>query len=128
MRETPARTRRRWADIVVILTGLALVGLAAWNAPASGGGRPHEAESLASMYVAYAIGGGLALTALFVAHRWRTVGRVLLVAAALLLLGFGFDAFRAQVWPVWITVLLPALLLLGATPFFGPMPRANPAG
>jgi peptidoglycan/LPS O-acetylase OafA/YrhL len=127
MRDTPARERRRWADIVVIVTGLLLVGLAAWNAPASAGNRPDETASLPSMYVTYGIGGGLALMALFVAHRWRVAGQILLVAAALVLLGFGFDAFREGTAAPWLTILLPALLLLGASPFFGPMPRANPA-
>jgi hypothetical protein len=128
MSDTPARERRRWADIVVMLTGLTLIGLAAWNAPASSGARPDETASLGSMYLAYGVGGALAIVALFVAHRSRMIGRVLLVAAAFVLLGFGFDAFREQVPAVWLTVLLPALLLLGASPFFGPMPRANPAG
>jgi hypothetical protein len=88
MADTAARERRRWADIVVILTNLMLVGLAAWNAPASSG-----------------------------------AGRALLVLAALLLLVFGSDAFREQAVAVWVTILLPALLLLGSAPFFGPMPR-----
>ena len=126
MNESAGRTRRRWADIVVIVTGLVLVGLAAWNAPASTG-RPEETHSLGSMYVAYGVGGGLGLLALFIAHRSRIVGRLLLVAAALLLLGFGLDAFRQPAGAVWLTALLPALLLLGATPFFGPMPRAASA-
>jgi cytochrome bd-type quinol oxidase subunit 2 len=126
MSDTPARERRRWADIVVIATGLMLVGFAAWNAPASTGA-PDETASLPSLFTAYAAGGALAIVALFVAHRSRTGGRVLIVAAALLLLVFGFDAFRERAAAAWLTVLVPAVLLLGAVPFFGPMPRANPA-
>jgi peptidoglycan/LPS O-acetylase OafA/YrhL len=116
--------RRRWADIVVILVGLLLLGLAAWNAPVSSGTRPDEAESLPSIYVAYAVGGGLALAALFVAHRWRMVGRVLLVIAALVLLGYGIAGYQAPAEALWLTVVLPGILLLAASPFFGPMPRA----
>ena len=125
MSETPRQRRRLAADTVVIFTGLLLLGLAAWNAPASSGRTPDETASLPSMYMAYAVGGALALVSLFVAHRSRTAGRLLLVLAALLLLGFGFDAFRAGAAAVWLTVLVPALQMLGATPFFGPMPRAN---
>jgi hypothetical protein len=127
MQESGEQVRRRWADVVVMLTGLMLVGLAAWNAPASSG-RPDETASLGSMYVAYAIGGGLAIAALFLVHRSRMIGRLLLVAAGLVVLGFGLDGFREGAGAVWLTVLLPALLLLGAAPFFGPMPRARSAG
>jgi hypothetical protein len=118
-----ARDRRRWADVVVILTGLLLVGLAAFNAPASTG-RPDQAASLPSMYVAYGLGGGLALVAFFVAQRWPLLGKLMLVAGALVLLGFGFAAFRAGAAAGWLTILLPALALLGSAPFFGRMPRA----
>lgn len=125
MQETPARRRRLWADIVVILVGLLLVGLAAWNAPVSSGTRPDEAASLPSLYVAYAVGGGLALAALFIAHRSRMIGRVLLVVSALVLLGYGIAGYRDPAEALWLTVLVPGLLLLGATPFFGPVPRAG---
>jgi hypothetical protein len=124
MPETAERERRHWADIVVIVTGLLLVGLAAWNGPASSGPRA-DVVSLAWMYVAYGIGGGLALLALFVAHHSRTGGRILLGAAALVVLGFGLNAFRQSSPALWLTVVVPGLLLLGATPFMGRMPRAN---
>jgi uncharacterized membrane protein YidH (DUF202 family) len=125
MPETPPRERRRLADIVVIGTGLLLVAMAAWNAPASASAR-NEVASFQWLYAAYGLGGVLALAALFVAHRSRTLGRILLVAAALVVLGFGLNTFRQASTTVWLTVVLPALLLLGATPFFGAMPRAHP--
>jgi peptidoglycan/LPS O-acetylase OafA/YrhL len=124
MSESLARERRRWADIVVIVTGLALVGLAAWNGPASSEAPDARTASLPSMYAAYGVGGGLALAAVLVVHRWRTAGRMLLIVAALTLLGFGLDAFQREGGGVWLTILVPALLLLVASPFFGPMPRA----
>jgi peptidoglycan/LPS O-acetylase OafA/YrhL len=125
MQESAAGQRRRWADIVVILVGLALVGLAAWNAPISAGAEPDETRSIPSIYMAYAVGGGLALAAVFAVHRWKGVGRLLLLAAALVLLGYGVAGYQ-QGEALWLTVVLPGLLLLGAAPFFGPMPRANP--
>jgi hypothetical protein len=123
MPETPPRKRRQLADIVVIAIGLLLVGLAAWNAVASS---DPALVSLQWMYAAYGLGGFLALVALFVAHRSRTVGRVVLVAAALVLLGFGLGNFRQATGTMWLTIVLPAIVLLGAAPFFGAMPRANP--
>lgn len=126
MQESAAGQRRRWADIVVILVGLSLVGLAAWNAPVSAGAGPDEARSMPSIYMAYAVGGGLALAAVFAVHRWRGVGRLLLLAAAVVLLGYGVAGYRQGAEVLWLTVVLPGVLLLSAAPFFGPMPRANP--
>jgi cytochrome bd-type quinol oxidase subunit 2 len=125
MDETPARRRRHWADIVVIVVGLLLVGLAAWNAPVSSGMRPDEAESLPAVYAAYAIAGGLALASLFIAQRSSAAGKVVLLVAALVLIGYGVAGYRPSE-ALWLTVLLPGLALLGALPFFGRMPRARP--
>jgi hypothetical protein len=121
MPERPARERRHWDDVVVIATGLLLIGLAAWNAAASSG--RSDIVSLQWLYVAYGFGGGLVLVALFIAHRSRTAGRVLLVAAVLVLLGFGLNAFGEASGTLCLIVVLPAVLLLGATPFMGAMPR-----
>jgi peptidoglycan/LPS O-acetylase OafA/YrhL len=126
VQESATGQRRRWADIVVILVGLSLVGLAAWNAPVSAGAGPDEARSMPSIYMAYAVGGGLALAAVFAVHRWRGVGRILLLAAAVVLLGYGVAGYRQVAEALWLTVVLPGVLLLAAAPFFGRMPRANP--
>jgi hypothetical protein len=112
--------------VVVILVALTLVGLAAWNAPVSSGARPDEAQSVPSIYRAYFIGGGLALAAVFVVHRWRGAGRVMLLIAAAVVLGFGIAGYRGAGGALWLTVVLPGVLLLAAAPFFGPVPRANP--
>jgi hypothetical protein len=61
----------------------------------------------------------------FLVHRWRAVGRLLLVAAAVLVLGYGIAAFRGAPGALWVTVLIPGILLLIAAPFFGPIPRAR---
>ena len=63
---------------------------------------------------------------MFAVHRWKGVGRLLLLAAALVLLGYGVAGYQQGAEALWLTVVLPGLLLLGAAPFFGPMPRANP--
>jgi hypothetical protein len=40
-----------------------------------------------------------------------------------LVVGF-FTGFRELGLTAWLTVIIPAIVLLVATPFFGPMPRA----
>jgi hypothetical protein len=40
-----------------------------------------------------------------------------------LVIGF-FTGFRAFGLVAWLTVIIPGLVLLVATPFFGPTPRA----
>jgi peptidoglycan/LPS O-acetylase OafA/YrhL len=126
MQESAAGQRRRWADIVVILVGLSLVGLSAWNAPVSAGASSDEARSMPSIYMAYTVGGGLALAAVFAVHRWRGVGRILLLAAAVVLLGYGIAGYREVAEALWLTVVLLGVLLLAAAPFLGPVPRAAP--
>jgi hypothetical protein len=44
----------------------------------------------------------------------------------MVLLGYGVAGYRQVAEALWLTVVLPGVLLLGAAPFFGPMPRANP--
>jgi hypothetical protein len=46
MQESATRARRHWADIIVILMGLLLMGLAAWNGPASEPDASHRVASL----------------------------------------------------------------------------------
>jgi hypothetical protein len=65
------------------------------------------------------------LVALFMAHRSATAGRLLLGAAALVMLGFGLDGFREPTAALWVTVVISVALLFAATPFFGPLPRAR---
>jgi hypothetical protein len=90
------------------------------------GGPTDEASSLPAVYTAYAVGGGLALAGFFLAQRWLVVGRVLVVIAGLVLIAYGVAGYRESAAALWATVLVPGLLLLAATPFFGPMPRARP--
>jgi peptidoglycan/LPS O-acetylase OafA/YrhL len=124
--ESAGRQRRRWANVIVILVGLLLVGLTAFGVPVRPRTPTGEIHSLRSLYLAYGISGALALIALFVAYRSRGLARAMLVGAAAVLMVFGFDAFREPIPGLWLTIVVPSLLLLGAAPFFGPMPRAQP--
>jgi O-antigen/teichoic acid export membrane protein len=48
---------------------------------------------------------------------------LLIVAVAVLVVGL-FTGFRQLGPAAWLTVIIPGIVLLVATPFFGPMPRA----
>jgi peptidoglycan/LPS O-acetylase OafA/YrhL len=123
MQEFPTLRRRHWADVAVIFVGLALVGLAVWSPPFS---PSREVRNIVSAWQIYALAGGLSLAALFVGQRWRwrQVARLMLFAAAVVLLTGMFDAFRYLGPAAWLTAIIPAGLLLAAAPFFGPMPRS----
>ena len=126
MQDTPARTRRHWADIAVIIVGLGLFGLAIWFPPFTTTTGADEVKTAPAVWPIYALAGGLTLVALFAGQRWqwRTFARVLLIAAVAVLVVGLFTGFRELGPAAWLTVILPGIVLLVATPFFGPMPRA----
>ena len=124
MSDTPER--RHWADIVLILAGLTLVGLAVWFPPFS---TTDEAPHAISLWPNYAMAGALTLIALLLGQRWDWLrfARLLLFAALGVLVASLFRV-RAQGVVTWLTLILPGLAILLATPFFGPMPRAAEDG
>jgi hypothetical protein len=120
--DPPAPERRRWADVVLILAGLSLFGLAVWFPPFS---TTDEAPHAISLWPNYALAGGLILLALFLGQRWDwlRVARLMLFAAVGVL-AVGLFRVRALGWVSWLTLIIPGFAVLLATPFFGPMPRA----
>ncbi|HEX2249736.1 MAG TPA: hypothetical protein VHH32_05270 [Gemmatimonadales bacterium] len=126
MQDTPSRTRRHWADVAVLLVGLGLFGLAIWFPPFTTTGGAGEVTSVPTLWPYYAGAGGLTLIALFLGQRWewRTLARLLLVGAVIVLIIGLFTGFHGLGPVAWITVIVPGIVLLIAAPFFGPMPRA----
>jgi hypothetical protein len=126
MPDTPTRTRRHWADVAVIIVGLGLFGLAVWFPPFTTTAGADDVRSAPAVWPTYALAGGLTLIALFAGQRWqwRTVARLLLIAAVIVLAAGLFTGFRQLGMIAWLTIIIPAIVLLIATPFFGPMPRA----
>ena len=127
MQDTPSRTRRHWADVAVILVGLGLFGLAVWFPPfTTTAGGADEFKSVPTLWPYYDGDGGLTLIALFLGQRWewRTLARLMLVGAVIVLVIGLFSVFRGLGPVAWITVIIPGIVLLVAAPFFGPMPRA----
>ncbi len=123
MAETPARDRRRWADVALILTGLGLFGLAVWFPPFS---TTDEASQAIQLWPFYALAGGLVLVALFLGQKWDWVrlARLVLVAA-LVVLAVALFRVRTVGLVAWLTLIIPGVVLLFTVPFFGPMPRAG---
>jgi peptidoglycan/LPS O-acetylase OafA/YrhL len=116
------RERRRWADVVLIVVGLSLFGLAVWFPPFS---TTDEAPQAISLWPNYALAGGLILAALLLGQRWDWlwVSRLMLLAAVVVLI-IGLFRVRASGMVPWLTMIIPGIAVLLATPFFGPMPRA----
>jgi len=126
MEDTPTRTRRHWADVAVIVVGLGLFGLAVWFPPFTTTAGAGEVRAVHSVWPIYAVSGGLTLIALLAGQRWewRNFARLLLIAAVVVLAVGLFTGFRDLGLTAWLTVIIPAIVLLVAIPFFGPMPRA----
>jgi hypothetical protein len=122
---TASGRRRHWADVVAIVTGFVLLGLAMrpgdQNASA---GAAQEAGNPQLLWASHAFAGAAAIAAVFIAQRWqrRPLARVLLVLGALALIAalIVFNDFGPR---ALLTALLPALLLLVAASSVGPMPR-----
>jgi peptidoglycan/LPS O-acetylase OafA/YrhL len=121
--DTPARDRRRWADVALILTGLSLFGLAVWFPPFS---TTSEATQAIRLWPFYALAGGLVLLALFLGQKWDWVRLArLIIVAALVVLVVALFRVRAVGMVAWLTLIIPGVILLFTVPFFGPMPRAG---
>lgn len=123
MADTPARDRRQWADLALILTGLGLFGLAVWFPPFS---TTSDASQAIRLWPFYALAGGLVLLALFLGQKWDwvRVARLMLVAALIVLVVALFRV-RTVGLVAWLTLVIPGVILLFTVPFFGPMPRAG---
>lgn len=120
--------RRRWADVVLIVAGLYVFFAAVWAPPALG---PEAADAEAAdhglWWVAHALGGALALLSVPVALKNVALARIMAGAAGLVLIG-GLLAFHSIGWLAVRALLIPAILILGAAPFMGPMPTPEDEG
>jgi hypothetical protein len=122
VQEASVKKRRLWADVIVIVIGLCLFGLSIWYPPFAS---TPEAPHAISLWPVYALAGGLTLMALLLGQRrmWQGFARFLLILAVSVLLG-GLISIRAFGVVAWLTLAIPAIALLLATPHFGPIPRA----
>jgi hypothetical protein len=115
--------RNRWTNIaVVVASAFSLAGAAQF--PLELGTRPIPETVRWELWIptVHTLAGVLGLLSLFLAIRNRGLARVVLVVAGLLLVS-GFLAFERITLLPALTLGIPALLMLGAVPFLGPMPR-----
>jgi hypothetical protein len=112
---------RSWPNLVLLITGLALVGLAMWGGTLAGAG---DESASGAAWASHAASGVLALLGFAAAQRVerRTVARVLVGAAVLALVAGGMT-FEWVGTRLLLTIVLPALALLVTIPFLGPVPR-----
>lgn len=120
--------RRRWANLVVILTSVYVILLAVWAPPGLG---PAEAAAdvanFGLWWWVHAIAGATGIGSVFLANRSRVGGRIAVIAAGVILL-IGLFAFDRINWMAVRTLIIPAILLLGAAPFLGAMPSPEQEG
>jgi hypothetical protein len=126
-RRTEAR-RRRWADVVLIVAGLYVFLAAVWAPPAHGPeAAMAEAADHGTWWWVHAIGGFLALFAVPVAMKNVLIARLMAGVAGVVLLA-GLLAFDTIGWLAIRSLLIPAVLILMAAPFVGPMPSPEEEG
>ena len=118
------RTGRKWADIVAIVAGLVALANAMWGPiiftmmykQLSQGDR-----GVAYNWMAFGLGGLLALCGVALAQRSPRAGRPFLTVAGILLVVVPFFYDNKPLLPIATSVIL-GLAMLGAAPFLGPMP------
>jgi hypothetical protein len=123
-----ARARRRlWADVLLIVASVYALGAAIWVPPEIVSGGAEEVSVPGWLQGAYALAGIIGIAALFIAHRWRVIARLLVPIAGLVLLA-GFFALREITVLSVVSLGLPALAMLVAAGFVGPMPTPEEEG
>ena len=116
---------RNWSDFLAILTGVTLLGIAIWpGEPSATVDADRETTVTPALWLVHIAAGALALVAVGVAQKWRNraVARILLIVAALLLLG-ALMLFRDFTMRAMLTSILPAVALLISSFAIGPLPR-----
>ncbi len=120
--------RRKWADLAVLVAAIYALVFAIWAPEATA---PNTATSEVSgkgtWYFAHMLGGILPLAGYFVALKSSMAGKVLVgLGAGALLAGLaGFDEIGGIALR---NIILPAVIMLVALPFFGRMPTPEDEG
>ena len=117
------RRQRTVVDFLVILFGVALVGMAIWAAPIFLGEAERELRNVNLAWSIYFFSGFIAILSQFVGQWYgrRMAARGMLVTSVVLLL-IGLTAFDTLGPRALTTMLLPAVVFLIALPVAGPMP------
>jgi hypothetical protein len=120
--------RRRWADVVVIIAAVYVFFAAVWSPPELiSRGDAGAVGDTTWLYVAYALGGTLALAGLFIVQRWIGIGRITIGVAGLIVLS-AFLALREITPLALLSIGISGVALVAAAPFAGPMPSPEEEG
>jgi peptidoglycan/LPS O-acetylase OafA/YrhL len=124
MAESPSPKTRKWADIVAMLAAVVSLGNAAWGPLifTSVASDPTRGDrGIGYNWLAFVLGGLVAVLGLFLAQRWSRPGRILVALGGLMLVLVPFAWERFEALPIVSSVVL-GLAMLIAAPFVGPMP------
>ncbi len=123
MNQTKDARRRHWADVVAIVAGVWAFGEAIWG-PAVFSSETID-RGAGATWLAFGIGGLLAIGAVILAQRNTRLARILLGVAGLVLV-LSPLAYRHPSWLPIVSSLAVGLAMLAAAPFIGRMPREIP--
>jgi hypothetical protein len=129
MSEINDRTTRRWADVVAIIATVVALANAMWGPiifttmadKLSLGDRGVDYN-----WIAFGVGGMLALGGLILAQRWPQYGKIALAIGGLMLVLVPFFYQRKVALPIITSVVL-GVAMLATSPFVGRMPAARRA-
>ena len=123
MQQANTARRRHWANVVAIVAGVWAFGEAIWG-PAVFSSETVD-RGAGATWLAFGIGGLLAIIAVLLAQRYPRPARVALGVAGLILvlspLAYGHPA-----WLPIVSSVIVGLAMLVAAPFIGRMPREVP--
>jgi uncharacterized membrane protein len=123
MNQAKDARRRHWADVVAIIAGVWAFGEAIWG-PALFSSETVD-RGAGATWLAFGIGGLLAIGAVLLAQRNTRLARLLLGLAGVLLV-LSPLAYRHPSWLPIVSSLAVGLAMLAAAPFIGRMPRELP--
>lgn len=124
MNQVKEARRRHWADVVAIVAGVWSFGEALWG-PALFSGETTTDRGAGGTWLAFGIGGLLAIVAVVLAQRYLRPARILLALAGLILVVSPI-AYRNPSWLPIASSLAVGVAMLAAAPFVGRMPREVP--
>jgi peptidoglycan/LPS O-acetylase OafA/YrhL len=133
MPDSTSRRTRTWADLVAIFATVIALGNAMWGPlifTAMQKRYPQGDRGVSYNWVAFGVGGLVALLALFLAQRWPRVGRILLAVAGLMLAAVPLVYSDRGSAPSIASAVI-GVAMLAAAPFLGQMPapkRGDAAG
>jgi hypothetical protein len=123
MNQSNEARRRHWADLVAIVAGVWAFGEAIWG-PAVFSSETID-RGAGATWLAFGIGGLLAIGAVILAQRNTRLARIALGIAGLVLV-LSPLAYRHPSWLPIVSSLAVGLAMLAAAPFIGRMPRELP--